>query len=235
VKLAIMQPYFFPYLGYFQLVRAVDRFVFYDDVNYIVRGWISRNRILHDGKARLLTVPTSGASQNVPIDTVGVDTGDPRWKRRVLLLFQHAYAKAPHGDVALELLKRVLDTPARLIGELAKQSVAHTLELLGVAMSFVWSSAKYGNGGLHGPDRIVDICCRERASVYVNAPGGKDLYDPQVFRQRGIEMAFLQPELPPYQQPGGDFLAGLSILDVIAYAGIEETRRMSALGSLEMP
>ena len=70
MKLAIMQPYLFPYLGYFQLIAAVDKFVFYDDVNFIKNGWINRNRLLISGKVNYITIPLSGASSFLKINQV---------------------------------------------------------------------------------------------------------------------------------------------------------------------
>jgi hypothetical protein len=226
MKLAIMQPYFFPYLGYFQLVHAVDTFVFYDDVNYIKNGWINRNRLLLNGEPRYFTVPLSGASPFAPIDATGFDAEDARWKRKMLETFRVAYRKAPHRDTALGLLEACLGLPSHLIGELARHSVVSVLDLLGVRRAVRDTSRIYGNGDLKGPARVVDICRREGASTYVNAPGGRALYDDRMFRPAGIELKFLDGTLPAYSQDAPTFVAGLSILDALAWCSTTEVGAM---------
>lgn len=227
MKLAIMQPYFFPYLGYFQLIRAVDKFLFYDDVNYIKSGWINRNRILLNGQSHFITVPTSGASSNVLISQVGINVQNSRWRRKLLDGFQQAYSRAPHRDTAQKLLQKVLDFPTDRVSEFAKQSVIASLELLGIKSTILWSSSTYQNAHLHAQERVIDICRREKATTYVNAIGGRELYDPAGFAENGARLSFIRAVLPTYRQDAAEFVMGLSILDVIAYAGIDGARAMT--------
>jgi hypothetical protein len=234
MKLALMQPYFFPYLGYFQLVHAVDRFVFYDDVNYIKSGWINRNRYLQGTEPRYFTVPTEGASSFVPINAVGIDARNPGWKRKLTETLRVAYKDAPNADDGMRLLHDVLDAPVAGIAEMARLSVERTLDYLGVKREIVPSSSKYGNAELKGPARVVDICRREGATTYVNAPGGKDLYQPGDFAAVGCELAFLAPQLPAYDQGNGEaFVPGLSVLDAIMRCGPERVSNMLRAHGLE--
>src|SRR5262245_40963937 len=122
MKVAIMQPYFFPYLGYYQLILASDTFVAYDDVNYINRGWINRNRILLEGEPRYITVPLSGASQFDPIHEVRIFEEDAKWRRRMLETVRMAYRDAPHRDAGLGLLEGVLASRCGSIADLALAS-----------------------------------------------------------------------------------------------------------------
>lgn len=233
MKLAIMQPYFFPYMGYFQLVQSVDKFVFYDDVNYIKSGWINRNRYLQGGEARYFTVPTEGASSFVPINAVGVDSRNPAWRRKLPETLRQAYKGAPFLDAGLRLLEESLDASARGIAEIARRSVELTLDYLDVRREIVRSSGVYGNASLHGAERVVDICRREGADVYVNAPGGRSLYGASQFAPHGCALWFLVPSLPEYRQGTGPFVPGLSILDAIMRCPPAQVAGMLRQHSLE--
>jgi hypothetical protein len=218
MKLAIMQPYLFPYLGYFQLIASVDKFVFYDDVNYIKNGWINRNRILVNGEPHYFTVPLLGASPFVPINQIRLQRADIRWKRKLICLFEQQYARAPHADVGMALLTKVLEVDTDLIANLARFSIEAVMRHAGLAREIVNSSACYGNEQLHGKDRVLDICRKERATVYINALGGRSLYQTSEFIAAGVELKFIEPKLPPYLQGYGKvFVPGLSILDAVMY------------------
>jgi len=216
MKLAIMQPYLFPYLGYFQLVAAVDKFVFYDDVNFIKNGWINRNRVLLGGEPRYFTVPLSGASPNLRINQVLV-VPDNAWRGRLCQSLRQAYARAPHFQAVNELFTNVIHTDDMRISEIAKRSVVVVAAYLGLRTEFVSSSAIYANDALRGVDRVLDICQHEKASVYVNLPGGRTLYDEAKFTAADIDLRFIEPHLAVYHQCDPAFHAGLSILDVLMF------------------
>lgn len=223
-----MQPYFFPYLGYFQLVHACDTFVFYDDVNYIKNGWINRNRMLLNGQPHYFTVPLAGASPFAPIDETRFNAADARWRRKMAETFKAAYRRAPHADAALQLLEATLGLETDRIADLARHSVKSALAYVGVRRTLRDSSRMYGNGELSGQARVLDICRREAARMYINAPGGRHLYDEESFRREGVELRFLAGRLPPYEQGTGTFVPGLSILDVIAWCPKERIDAMLA-------
>lgn len=225
MKLAIMQPYLFPYLGYWQLLAAADKFVLLDDVNYINGGWINRNRVAVDGRPVWLTVPLQGASQNRLICDIDI-VPDNGWKEKMLRMLSESYAHAPESETALALFEQWL---AHADGNLAAAlhlNLTKVAEALGITTSIVPSSRIYPKDDLKGQYRILDICKREGAAIYVNPPGGRELYDKEVFRQAGIELMFLQPELHKEKLRSGtkDGIA-LSILDsmmhnpIIALAG----------------
>lgn len=227
MKLAVMQPYLFPYLGYFQLIAAVDRFVFFDDVNYINRGWINRNRLLIGGAPRYFTVPLRGASQFDKIDRVAVEPGEV-WKRKMLASVRQSYARAPHVGPVAGLLDAVLHGGGDTIADLARASVRGVCDYVGLAPDFVASSAAYGNAHLAGEDRIIDICRQEGATCYVNPPGGRALYHEERFAAHGIALRFHAPRLAPYPQFGAAFEPALSILDVLMFNAPEAARAMIA-------
>jgi hypothetical protein len=226
MKLAIMQPYLFPYLGYFQLIRAVDKFVFYDDVSYIKSGWINRNRFLYRGEARYFTIPTEGASSFVPIREVGIQQHPSGWRGKLLETLRIAYKDATFVEPGMALFRRVLEAPVQGIGEMARLSVEATLDYLGVSSDLVPTSSVYGNAALKGPERVRDICRREGATAYVNAPGGRTLYDETEFAAQGCRLHFLAPRFPEYDQGQPGFVPGLSVLDIIMRCSPEQVAAM---------
>lgn len=232
MRLAVMQPYFFPYLGYFQLIAHADTFVLYDDVSYAKNGWVNRNRILLDGKPHYVTVPVR-ASLGAAIKDAAIDDGQANTQRKIRARVEHGYRKAPHLDEGLALLDAAFAVRATRIGDLARASVLAVAARLGLPTRIMPSSSSYGNVHLKGVDRVLDLCRREGADEYLNAPGGRDLYEPfrARFTAQGVGLRFLEPSLPPYPQPGAPgFVPGLSILDVIMHNGADVTRAMAQQG-----
>lgn len=225
MKLAIMQPYFFPYIGYFQLINAVDKFVVYDDVNYIKRGWVNRNRIALNGEAHLFTVPVLKASQNVCIAHIAVDP-DQKWREKLLLTVKHAYKDAPQFKSVFPLVEKVVSYQCFSIGEYASNSITSVLEYLHISATIVPSSAVYCNQNLKGSERILDICKKEGAKMYINPPGGSELYNKQDFEQSGIVLKFINMEPLSYVQQGNEFIANLSIIDVLMFNSVTDVVHM---------
>jgi hypothetical protein len=230
MRLAIMQPYFFPYVGYFQLMAGVDRFVVYDDVAFIKNGWVNRNRILLAGEPHYITVPVR-ARLGVAIRETPVDAAQANLLRKLRSRVEDAYRRTAHRDLVVGVLDEALAAGPN-IGDVARASVLAVARLLGIATAIVPTSSAYGNEALHGQDRVIDVCKREGASEYRNAPGGRGLYDGASFGAHGIRLTFLEAVVPPYPQAGAHaFVPGLSILDVLANCGVEETRAMARLGA----
>lgn len=232
MKLVIMQPYLFPYLGYYQLVHASDRFVFYDDVSFIRNGWINRNRLLLDGAAHYFTVPLSGASSFQSIHETRYQADDGRWRRKLLGTFHLAYRRAPFAAAGMRLIEETLALQSESVADLARHSVKCVLGYLGIKRDLLDTSRAYGNAQLRGQDRVIDICRRESASLYLNAPGGRGLYDPTAFAAAGIGLRFLNGRLPEYAQGSHPFVPGLSILDSIMHCAPETVAGM--LGNYEL-
>lgn len=229
MRLAIMQPYLFPYLGYFQLAASVDKFVFYDDVNFIKHGWINRNRLYLGGAVRYFTIPLSGASPFLKIRQIGVQPGEI-WKKKMLESVRHSYSKAPHFKAANELLRTALDSGESSIAAIARTSVRTVCAYAGLDTQFVASSAIYGNDQLSGAQRVVDICKRENASDYVNPPGGRELYSEDMFSAAGVKLHFVQPCLREYKQFAGEFQPGLSVLDALMFNDARAVRELIEAG-----
>jgi len=214
-----MQPYLFPYLGYFQLLHAVDRFVVYDDVAFIKQGWINRNRILINGQPSYFTVPVKHASSFARIQDTVVDDDrqHARWVEKTLKTIDHAYRRAPEFGRVFPVVEAVLTSPTRRVAELAAASVKAVMPLLGLRTDWVESSARYGNAHLKGEDRVLAICRAEGATDYVNVAGGRELYGPERFAAEGIRLHFVQSRPVEYRQFHDPFVPGLSIIDLLMF------------------
>lgn len=221
MKLAIMQPYFLPYIGYFQLIASVDRFVVYDDVSYIKNGWINRNNIKVQGQASLMTVPLQNGRSGVPIREVLIAGKREYWTRKMLRKIAESYAKAPYYSQIYPMFEGWMNQPVEGISELNVVIICSICDYLGVNVEIVPTSTNYGNSELSSVDRVLDICKKESADHYINAIGGKELYSQDTFKEQGITLSFLKPSLPSYAQGKGEFVSGLSILDVLMWNPIE--------------
>jgi len=221
MKLAIMQPYIFPYLGYYQLVSCVDKFVIYDDVNYINKGWINRNNILVNGKAFLFTIPLKNASQNRRINETELPE-DHSWKSKFLKTVEMSYKKAPFFSVTFSLLNDVINSNATHIHQMAISSIRIIADYLGLQAHFVTGSAVYNNSNLKAQQRILDICCREQASHYINPIGGMELYSRELFEAEGIKISFLKTGEYRYKQFDSQFTPHLSMIDVLMFNSREQ-------------
>jgi hypothetical protein len=221
MNIAVMQPYLFPHLPYFQLVHAVDRFVVLDDVRFIARGWINRNRILSRQGPLRFTLPLRKASQNREIRELE-RADDERWRRRFLSTLHHSYRRAPHFEATMDLVARVFQHDERRLAPWLLNGLRLIGRQLGMPDRFVPSAAIYANGHLKGVQRIVDICAQEHATCYVNGAGGRGLYEPSTFEDHALQLRFVDSRLRPYRQLDLPFVSGLSILDVLMFNGREE-------------
>ena len=218
MKLAIMQPYFMPYIGYFQLINTVDKFIFYDDVTFIKQGWINRNQILISNQAKLFSVPLSNASSHTLIKDVLIsDLRYEKWKKSFLSTLMFNYKKYKYYDVVKVLIERILLTPPKTISELAIKSVIEISNYLDLNTEFDVSSKNYDNNHLSGQHRVIDICQKENANTYINPIGGIDLYSKDVFSKEDIELMFINAHKTIYKQFSSEFVPFLSIIDVLMY------------------
>ncbi len=217
MKLAIMQPYFLPYIGYFQLMHAVDSFVFLDDVNFIRRGWIQRNRVLHQDKPLLFTIPVNGASQNRKICELEL-MKDGKWQGKLLRLFQHSYAKAPTFDATFPLLEELVNHPDRRLNTFLANSLKRLAKHLDLPVQIYMASELGISRELSGAARILAFCKSLNAKQYINSIGGLELYQREAFAKDGIELSFLKSLPKPYRQSESQtFLPNLSVVDTLMF------------------
>lgn len=216
MTIGIMQPYIFPYIGYFQLINAVDKFIVYDDVAYINKGWINRNNILVGGKASLFTLPLVNASQNRLIRDIEVDNLSA-WTKKFLRTIEQSYKKAPFYNETLEILAEVFQSEPANIAELCTKSLKTTCTYLGIKTEFVDSSVVYNNQNLKAQERILDICLQENADHYINPSGGMAIYDRQLFADNKILLNFIKSKPVQYNQFKNEFVPWLSMIDILMF------------------
>lgn len=219
-----MQPYFFPYLGYFQLLGAVDHFVIHNDVQWIGGGWINRNRICVHGREQMLTVPVaSSGSLGLIRDRLLAPDFD-RQRPKLLRLVREAYRRAPCFDAVSRLFEECLDRNETHIERLIVRSLRQICNYLSLTTPMTTSSELQLDPHLKGEDRVLAICDRMKARHYINPAGGTELYSRERFEQNGIQLSFLKPQFPEYRQYRSPFLPGLSILDVMMWSTPEAIR-----------
>lgn len=229
MKIAIMQPYFFPYIGQFQLINAVDRFILADDVQYIRHGWINRNRVLKpvDGEYYII-MPLEKHSTYTQIRNIKV-VGGFEWKQRILRQVEHYRKKSPFYKPVYELLSYCFhsddDTSiARLNGGYLKA----VCDYLGIHFK-VEISSEIGvsvEDVIDKEDRVFKMCRKLNATEYINPPGGMELYNKESFAKQGLRLSFLKPDPIEYDQFRKGFEPGLSIIDVMMFNSPADIRLM---------
>lgn len=217
MKVAIMQPYTFPYIGYFQLIYAADVFVFYDDVNFIKKGFVNRNYILNQGIRSVFTIPCKGISQNKKINETVVNL-DSDFISKIIKTLEHNYKKAPFYDDVFPLIRNYFTNfEGKFISDFAIGSVLLVCDYLDIEKVFKLSSKTYDNSELKKENRLIDIVLKEDAEIYINAIGGKTLYIKEKFLNNGIELKFLESDHIEYKQFNEEFVPWLSIIDVMMF------------------
>lgn len=212
---SIMQPYLFPYLGYFQLIDASDLFVIYDDVQYSKGGWINRNRVLLAGAPAWFTLPVERTAVETPINAKRYQL-DARAAGKVTGLFEAAYRRAPAGARARAMLDSALAHDDLNVARFNENAIRLACAELGIATRMVRSSQLDRDRSLGGQSAVIDICRRLDATCYLNAIGGVELYDPASFEADGIELRFIRSAPEPYDQRVAEYVPNLSILDLLA-------------------
>ena len=223
MKLGIMQPYFIPYIGYFQLMKAVDKYVVYDDVNYIKGGWANRNHILINGEKEMFTVTLQKASQNKLFNEIVI--GDDF--KKLMKTLQMNYSKAINFDQTMVLMERIISFPNKQLAVFIANSFREILSYLSVETEILMSSEIPKDNSLRGKDKIIQICEILGADTYYNAVGGKNLYDQEEFREHGITLNFVDSLPQVYSQlHTREFVSGLSMVDVLMNNTKDEVNRL---------
>lgn len=222
MKLGIMQPYFFPYLGYWQLLANVDKYVLYDDVTYIKGGWINRNNFLINGQKKLLTMQLEKASSYVLIKDIVIKDDFSKFLKTI----EMGYKKAPFFEGIFNLLKEICQFHDKNLGTFLFNLHKKICEYLEINTELILSSSFEKNSVQKGKDKVIAICKQFGADEYINAIGGQSLYDKKEFAENGIKLNFLQGNLKVYKQFKNEFVAGLSIIDIMMFNSKEEISKM---------
>lgn len=215
-----MQPYFFPYLGYWQMFFAVDKFVLLNDVNFIMRGYINRNSILMNGKAHLFSIPLDKPSQNKLIKDTKIKFAQ-KDRENFLKTITLAYKKAPFYDKFFPVFKDIVENVDDDLTNYIKYSFEQVKNYLGLDTEILISSQIEKDNTLHAQDRIIEINKRLGATQYINAIGGQELYNKSDFDNAGIKLNFIKMLPVEYKQFKGDFVSNLSFIDVLMFNDTE--------------
>lgn len=225
MKVSIMQPYFFPYIGYFQLIANSDVFVIYDDVNFIKKGWINRNTILVNNTPYLFSIPLQNVSQNKLINEIFISDLD-KWKTDLLKTISLSYKKAPFYQDVYPLIEKIISFDELNLALYNQNSIQNLCEYLNLNTKLLMSSEIVKNNNLRGENKIIDICLQLGATQYINAIGGIELYTQENFQVKNIDLKFIKSENIIYQQFKNEFKPWLSIIDVLMFNSVEDTRML---------
>jgi len=221
MKLAIMQPYFFPYISYFQLISAVDKFVLLDDVAFIKKGWINRNRILNFDTEYFFTLPLEKISQNKLIKDIRIHDLES-FKSKFLKTLEHFYKKAGFFNETYNLVRKILDYNTDNISEMNFFCTKEICNYLGIDAEIIRTSTIYNNSNLKAEYKIMDICKKENADFYINAYGGKKLYKNSFFAENNINLKFLETFIIKYKQFNNEYIPYMSIIDMMMFNNKEQ-------------
>jgi hypothetical protein len=228
MKLAIMQPYFFPYLGYVALMHHADRFVLFDTPQYDRKGWMHRNRILKPGEGwQYFHAEVAKPEFRANIRDVRLRE-DAEWQAMIFRQLEHYRHFAPAYEETVTFLRAALDGPADTLVALNRATLSALQEHLGLNCPLeVFSEMSLTLGPVDHPGQwALRIAEALGADEYVNPPGGREIFQPAEFVRAGIKLTFLEHRLPPYAQGKRPFENGLSIIDVLMCNGRAETRRL---------
>ncbi len=225
MKLSIMQPYFFPYLGYWQMIANVDKFVIYDDVNYIKGGWINRNNLLSNGKKHLFTLALDKPSSFKKINEIYIKSNLEN-RNKVLSFIKNSYFKAPYYKFVYPLIEEILLFPENNLSLFLLNQFKIIFLYLNIETEILLSSNINKNLLLRGQDKVIDICKKLKATRYINSIGGRSLYNKVDFYNEGICLQFIKMRQIKYMQFKNNFVSDLSIIDVMMFNPVSVIRNL---------
>jgi hypothetical protein len=214
---AVMQPYLFPYIGYYQLVYASDYFIFYDDVSFIKQGYINRNNILVNGKQQRITLPVTGASSNTNINELTFQNS-----RKLIKTLEQTYRKSRYFQEVFPSIKRILELENRCVSRINYLSIKYVFDYLGIDKIFQFSSKLDYSREMNRSDRLIEMTKVNSCEQYINSLGGYELYDKIYFKSHGVRLSFLEAGIFEYGQGVDDFVPYLSMIDILMHCSKEE-------------
>lgn len=230
VKIGIMQPYFLPYIGYWQLINAVDIFVIYDNIQYTKKGWFNRNRFLQNGRDALFSIALKKDSDYLNVDKRFISKEFD--KRKLIAQFQNAYNKAPYIKEVMPLIEDIIMYNEKNLFSYIFNSVKEICNYLDIKTKLIVSSDVDINHDLKSEKKVIEICKAVGATIYINAIGGVELYNKEEFKSNGISLNFIKSKEIHYKQFNNEFVPWLSIMDVLMFNSKDEVRKM--LGEYEV-
>jgi hypothetical protein len=222
----IMQPYFFPYLGYFDLINYSDCWVVFDVVQYIRHGWLNRNRILHPKEGwQYIIVPLKKHGRNVLIKDVKISDG-VNWRGHMIGQLQHYKKRAPYFERIIKLVDECLSIDEHFLSPLNVAILDKVCQYIGIPFKYrYFSEMNLKLGAVEGPDDwALRISEAIGAKEYVNPPGGEGIFDPFKFEQAGIKLTIRNLPYIKYESICYEFIPGLSIIDVLMWNSPDQVR-----------
>ncbi len=217
-----MQPYFFPYIGYFQLINSVDEFVIYDNIEFTKKGWINRNRILVNGTDAMISLPVKKDSDYLHVrDRFLADTWEVE-RKKMLNRIVESYRKAPHFKDCHELIEKCINCEERNLFKFIFHSIQTVIQYLNIDTKLLISSSIPIDHQLKSSEKVIAICNERAADVYINSIGGLELYDKEHFKRNNLKLQFQRSNQILYTQFNNDFIPWLSIIDVLMFNHKEE-------------
>ena len=223
MKLAIMQPYFLPYIGYFQLIAAVDQFIVYDNIKYTKKGWINRNRMLQNGSDVMFSLPLKKDSDS--LDVVHRELAAEFNRDKLLNQFRGAYRKAPYFEKTMPLIEQIVRYQGNNLFAYLHHSIVQICKHLGITTDIRVSSSIAIDHTLQSQEKVLALSKATNAKTYINAIGGMQLYSKEVFQDKGIELKFIKSQPFEYKQFDAPFVPWLSMLDVLMFNPPDVTNR----------
>jgi len=225
-SIALMQPYLFPYIGYFQLINAVDRFVIHDDVQFIKAGWINRNRILVNGKDQIITFPLKKDSSFAKINSRCWADSFQELVKKNLRILHAAYVKAPHYSQVYSLVEEILNYNESNVPIFILRQLELICKYMGVSTQFILSSSINKDNELRSEERVIEINKRLGSTHYINPIGGLGLYKKDNFSKQGIKLSFIKTGPILYKQYDNEFIPDLSIIDVLMFNDVHKVQEL---------
>ncbi len=226
MKIAIMQPYLFPYIGYFQLINMADKFVIHDDVQYIKGGWINRNRILLNREPYLFTLSIRNDSAFLNINQRFFTNNLYKERKKILNIVDSSYRKAPYYSNIIKLLDCIFCGDEMNLSKMITNSLKLICDYLDIGTQVCLSSELTKDNTLKGEQRVISINKCLKADHYINPIGGEKLYSREVFKKNDIKLSFIQPRFIEYNQFDNQFVPWLSIIDVLMFNNKEKIQEM---------
>jgi len=223
--ISLLQPYFFPYLGYFQLIAASDVFVIYDDAQFIKRGWVNRNRIVGDISPQWFTFPVEAGPQTLPIKERTYVTDSRKYPASLLSTLRHRYRRAPGYAPVMQLIEDVLSFDDRNVAAFNANLIRRVCGHLSIDTRIEVASALRTRRSAGAQD-VVEVCQLLGGTRYLNPIGGIELYSPEFFRSFGLVLEFLQSEVAPYRQFNQPFQPALSVIDTLMFNDAAQMRSL---------
>ncbi len=217
MKIAIMQPYFFPYLGYFQLINSVDEFVIYDNIEFTKKGWINRNRILVNGSDAKITLPLKKGSDFLHINERYLSETWDVDRKKMLNRITESYRKATYFKEVYPIVEECIMYDDRNLFNFILHSLQSIVQYLDIHTRFILSSSIPINNQLKSSDKVKEICKQRKADIYINPIGGTELYNKEDFKKNNLELKFHNMNNFVYSQFDNEFISSLSIIDVMMF------------------